>query len=63
MGIHELLIMDDRIKRVILENKDEQTIKRVAMSGGMITLRQDGAYKALLGITTLEEVLSVTREN
>ncbi len=63
MGIHELLIMDDRIKRVILENKDEHTIKRVAMSGGMTTLRQDGAYKALLGITTLEEVLSVTREN
>ena len=62
MGIHELLIMDDQIKRLILENKDEQTIKRVAKKRGMITLRQDGAYKALLGFTTLEEVFSVTRE-
>ncbi len=62
VGIHELLVMDDPIKKVILENKDEQTIRQVAKKRGMITLRQDGAYKALLGITTLEEVFSVTRE-
>lgn len=62
MGIHELLLMNDQIKQVILESNDENTLKQVALKTGMITLRMDGATKVMEGITTIEEILSVTRE-
>lgn len=62
MGIHELLLMNDRIKQAILESNDENTLKEAALASGMVTLRMDGASKVLQGLTTLEEVLAVTRE-
>ncbi len=63
MGIHELLTMNDEIKRVIMETNDENAIKQIALRTGMHSLRMDGAQKALQGFTTIEEVLSVTRED
>jgi general secretion pathway protein E len=61
-GIYELLIVSDGIKASILKNPDSGTVKKVALAEGMRTLRQDGALKVLEGITTIEEVLRVTRE-
>jgi general secretion pathway protein E len=62
-GIYELLIMDDAIGPLVLRNADAQTIKRTAISAGMDTLRDDGARKVLLGLTTVEEVLAATQED
>ena len=62
MGLHELLLMNDELKQVILASNDENTLKDVALAHGMLTLRMDGAAKVLQGLTTIEEVLSVTRE-
>ena len=62
IGIHELLLMNDDIKKVVLETSDENTLKKAALDMGMITLRMDGALKVLRGMTTIEEILSVTRE-
>jgi len=60
-GIFELLIIDDEIRQMITKKADSQSIKAVAISKGMKTLREDGIEKALKGITTLEEVLRVTQ--
>jgi len=62
-GIYELLIMDDAVGPLVLRNADAQTIKRMAVSQGMDTLRDDGARKVLLGLTTVEEVLAATQED
>ena len=62
-GIYELLELDDDIRQLVLKNVDSGTIKRAAMSKGMLTLREDGADKISRGLTTLEEVLRVTQED
>jgi general secretion pathway protein E len=63
-GIFELLLVRENIQSLILENVDSNTIKRAAITKNtMSTLREDGARKAIAGITTVEEVLRVTRED
>jgi len=62
-GIYELLIMDDAVGPLVLKNADAQTIKRAAIIQGMDSLRDDGARKVLLGLTTVEEVLAATQED
>ncbi len=61
-GIFELMLLDDNIKNLILKTSDSNAIKRMAVSQGMITLRQDGAEKVLSGVTTIEEVFRVTQQ-
>lgn len=62
-GIFELLVIDNEIRPMITDRIDSQSIKNVAVSRGMKTLRQDGIEKANKGITTLEEVLRVTQKD
>ncbi|HOK08425.1 MAG TPA: type II secretion system ATPase GspE [Candidatus Hydrogenedens sp.] len=62
-GIFELLVMSPRIQELVLEGADSNAIKREAHKEGMRTLREDGAEKMLRGVTTLEEVLRVTRDD
>ena len=63
IGIYELLCIDDEIRHLILKNTDSTQIKKLAVSRGMDTLRDDGAKKVLEGITTIDEVLRVTQED
>ncbi len=63
-GIFELLLVRENIQRLILSNVDSNTIKREAIAlNKMRTLREDGARKAIAGVTTVEEVMRVTRED
>ena len=61
-GIFELMILDDRVKNLILKTSDANAIKHRAVEQGMTTLRQDGAQKVLQGATTIEEVFRVTQQ-
>lgn len=58
--IHELMIVDDHIKSLIVRNVDAGQIKKAAIERGMITLREDGIAKVLQGITTIEELFRAT---
>jgi type II secretory ATPase GspE/PulE/Tfp pilus assembly ATPase PilB-like protein len=58
--IHELLIVDDLIKSLIVKNVDAGTLKKTAIERGMITLREDGIAKVLQGITTIDELFRAT---
>ena len=60
IGIHELLIMSEEIKKTILENSDDASIKKQCLKENMITLHRDGVNKILYGLTTVEEILSIT---
>jgi general secretion pathway protein E len=62
-GIHELLVVDDEIRSLVMKSADAATIRRAATAKGMNTLREDGADKVVEGITTIEEILRVTQED
>ena len=62
-GIFELLIMTPRIQEMTLHGADSNEIKREARKHGMRSLREDGTDKVLNGLTTIEEVLRVTRDD
>jgi general secretion pathway protein E len=60
-AIYELLMVDEQVRQLAIKNADAGTIKRAAMEGsGMRTLREDGAQKALAGMTSAAEVLMIT---
>jgi general secretion pathway protein E len=61
-GIFEFLEVTDQVQRLILEKKDSNMIKEEARKGGMRTLREDGWMKVKHGVTTISEVLRVTKE-
>jgi general secretion pathway protein E len=62
-GIYEFLLVDDDVRQLVLKNVDASTIKKSAMSKGMLTLLDDGARKVAQGETTIAEVLSITQED
>jgi general secretion pathway protein E len=58
-GLHELMVPDEGIKRIVVERGDAGQIKKAAVAGGMRTLLVDGALKAMKGDTTVEEVVRI----
>jgi general secretion pathway protein E len=63
IAINELLLMDDEIRALVMKHADASSIRRLAVSGGMKLLRQNGAERILQGQTTMEELLRVTQED
>jgi len=59
-AIHEFLLVDEPIHKLILARASAQDILQEATRCGMRTLRQDGWQKIVQGLTTPEEVLRVT---
>jgi general secretion pathway protein E len=62
MVVHELMIIDDDLRTLIMEKTDAAILKKSAESKGMINLRQNGIQKVLLGKTTPVELVAVTQE-
>ncbi len=63
MGIHEMMIVNDDVRSLVMQNTASNLIKRAATKAGMKTLREDGAIKVLMGQTTIDEVMRVTAED
>jgi len=63
MGIYEVLVLDDKVRALIMEKAPAETIKQRLVQAGWKTMRQDGWQKVALGTTTPEEVLRVTMED
>jgi general secretion pathway protein E len=61
-GIHELFMLDDEMHRVIMSGADATKLHIAARDQGMTTLYEDGLRKVVQGITSMEEVLRVTRD-
>jgi general secretion pathway protein E/type IV pilus assembly protein PilB len=62
-GIFELLLVDDAVRDMVLEHEPSTSIRKHAVSRGMRTLRGDGWLKAFAGLTTVEEVLRVSKDD
>jgi general secretion pathway protein E len=61
IGIFELMIINEPVRREILNKSDSVTIGKAAARQGMRMLREDGARKVLAGQTSREEVLAATQ--
>ena len=61
-GIHELLVIDDAMRRGILDGLDASSLHNKATAAGMHTLYEDGLRKVAAGVTSLEELLRVTED-
>jgi type IV pilus assembly protein PilB len=62
VGIFEVLPVNEKISRLILNRASDGEIEKEAVALGMVTMKQDGYMKVLEGITTIEEVLRVAQE-
>ncbi len=62
VGIYEVIEVNDQIRQSIIDRKDASTIKKIAIETGMKTMIENGLQKIKEGITTVEEVMRVTKE-
>jgi type IV pilus assembly protein PilB len=62
IGIHEVLKVTQTIKELIIKNATANEIEVQAKKEGMLTMFEDGIFKAVMGVTTVEEVLRVVSE-
>ncbi len=62
IGIHEVLKIGESVKNLIMSNVNSDDIERQAKKEGMMTMLEDGIVKSAQGITSIEEILRVTRE-
>jgi type IV pilus assembly protein PilB len=62
MGIYEVLANTLDVQKLIVGNATSNSIQEQAIKEGMLTMQMDGLVKALRGLTSIEEILRVTRE-
>ena len=60
MGIFEIFVIDDEVRQMINKRSSTLLLRQRARELGMRTLREDGVRKVLAGVTSAEEVISVT---
>jgi len=60
-AIFELLVMTDELRDLVVRRTSASDLKRLALSKGFLTLRKDGLRRVAAGVTTLDEVWSVTQ--
>lgn len=60
MGIFEIFVVNEEIQKMIYEHVGTAKLREKARSLGMRTMREDGARKVTAGLTTIEEVVSIT---
>ncbi|WP_226583408.1 GspE/PulE family protein [Halobacillus litoralis] len=61
MAIQEVLVVDDEIREMMMNHGSMDQVRRYALKQGMLFLVDDGLLKVKQGLTTLEEVLRVTK--
>ena len=60
MGIFEMFVVDDEVRHMVNNKKSTLLLRQKARELGMRTLREDGVRKVLGGLTSAEEVISIT---
>ena len=63
MGIYELMGMTTQIREMTFRGESTEAVRKIARKQGMRTLFEDGMIKALKGLTTIDEVLRITKQD
>ena len=61
LGIYELLVTNEEIRQMMTQKGTSEAIKQLAIGNGMETMRMDGWKKVMAGITTIDEIVRVTK--
>jgi len=61
LGLYELMVTGEEVRHLAHDNASSWEIKKAALRGGMTTLRMDGWAKAVRGVTSVDEVLRVSK--
>ncbi|MDO8589905.1 MAG: GspE/PulE family protein [bacterium] len=56
IGVYEAILVDSEIEKAVITNPSERDIREAAKNQKLLTLVEDGIIKALMGVTTLEEL-------
>ena len=62
VGVFEVMLIDSKMEKFALENPSTSALGEEAIKNGMTTMKEDGLFKVLEGITTIEEVKRVIGE-
>ncbi len=62
LGVYEVLPMDEGVRKLVTRSGTTEEIDETARENGMLSMIEDGFVKAAQGLTTIEEVLRVTKE-
>ena len=62
IGIHEVMEMNEEIREAIMRRANSDEIQKIAVKHGTVPMLEDGFQKALIGLTTIEEILRVIHE-
>jgi len=62
VGIHEVLKVTPTLKETVMDGGTADDIEKISRKEGMLTMLEDGIYKAAKGMTSIEEVLRVINE-
>ncbi|OGK14251.1 hypothetical protein A3A93_00970 [Candidatus Roizmanbacteria bacterium RIFCSPLOWO2_01_FULL_38_12] len=62
IGIYEILLMNEELSQAIVDKKNSYDLRKISIKSGMRTMLEDGIEKVKQGITTIEEILRVTKE-
>ncbi len=62
VGLYEVMVMTEKLRRLTVENADADTIAKAAIEEGMRTMREDGLNKVRAGLTSVSEVQRVTAQ-
>jgi general secretion pathway protein E/type IV pilus assembly protein PilB len=60
-GIYEIFLVDEEVRRLVYEKVPSNVLRASARELGMRTLREDGVRKIMAGVSTTEEVISITQ--
>ena len=60
MGIYEIMLMNNEIRRLITEQANTNIIRMAAKNNGMNTLRDSGLFAIFSGLTTIQEIVRET---
>ena len=61
VGLYEIMSMNNKIRKMILDRASPIEIEKEAMRNGMVTLEQDGVLKSIQGLTSLDEIYRVAK--
>jgi type IV pilus assembly protein PilB len=62
IGVYEILEVTPQVSELILQKASKEQLETKAKEQGMITILEDGFIKVQQGVTTIEEILRVTKE-
>ncbi len=62
IGIYEVMKMSSAVKELVMQGKTDKDLEVQAKKEGMLTMIEDGVFKAVQGLTTIEEILRVVSE-